>query len=216
MIYKRFMCGIGFLKSIDRVFICFFFLLILSYVQPVRGQDHSGLIGAIKSRQKIETLDLSSDESLFFMEALLKRDAIISGFKIRQRLLSLPYEELTGLKSRAAVPGLGRLEDMLSVCIEKTDYFVQNVDILFDIRPARHRAPFTEDVRGKPHMLSEIEPFAEHLYFYNPLLRFKPDDLIEAENGHRVNPGYKEKKENIMLRTDTPSRPCIPSPPGSS
>ncbi|MEI6631309.1 MAG: hypothetical protein WCL25_01685 [bacterium] len=147
-------------------------------------------------REKIFLSDLYGS-GLITLNRSLSQGNLLDYFKVREKLLSLPYEELSALKERVkekgSLPELGSLIEALLDKVEKKEIYLLNEDIFIDNTPVLKEFPFYEGAT-QGHEIAALRPYAEHLYYNNLKLRYRKNSLLRETDSLWVSRYGVQKK----------------------
>ena len=165
-----------------------------------------------QDRKKIISSDLSKDASLFLLNSYSSGEDIINYFTVRQKLFSLPYEELVVIQERIKkLYPMEKLDTLLNAALsdmEEKNIALLIEGILINNKPFLAEAPFYEK-KEEGLNITELKPYAERVYLYNLKLKYKKAELTKKEEELWINPG-NIKKEGPSRIPDLPdySLPC--------
>lgn len=182
------------------VFSCFFFSALPGYcVEFDEGE------------REILDLNLSQRQGVVSLNNYLASDNILDYLSVRERLLTLSYEEL--LEFYKQIKALGSLEKLITLTEdlisqkEKEDICFLREDILINNRPRIMDSPFYDNAKGYLD-ITELRPYAERMYFYNLKLSYRDQDLFKKSPELWINPGLIAETEGS--RPDTLSEEDSP------
>lgn len=124
----------------------------------------------------------------------------LSYLSIRQKLLSFPYDRLLRLKKgigkNSAAGSLNRLLDRIMYEDQINNMLSFEEEIIIDNQPLLIETPFYEDAENKLS-ITNLKPYAEHLYFYNLKLGYRKNSLIKKNEALWINPRLVGKSEPL-------------------
>jgi len=163
-----------------------------------------------QEREKISHLDFRRIGDIKLLNDILYQDNLLNYFKVRERLLLMPYEQLNMLKKKTSKLGFKNLNSVIDNTIfkmEKDNIFFLTEDIFVDNVPSSKESPFYKD-SVFPLKITDIKPHAEYLYFYNLKLKYRKNTLLKETEEHWINPKENIKeRENILPKSDINSFP---------
>jgi len=158
---------------------------------------------ALGNEIEINLSNLSKKENCDLLNRNLSEENLLNYFKAREKILSMPYEEITQIreltKNTDSMQALNKLLDSIiskkeneGVYLLQEDIFVNNIPQLLD-------SPFCFTDK-KEHNISELTPYAEHIYFDNLKLTYKVSNLLEKTEGFFINPEeYNDSNKRKLL-----------------
>lgn len=149
----------------------------------------------------IPSLNFNDDRDLSFAEGLLSHGNLLDYFSIREKLLSLTYDDLNdvflALENRKI---LGNLKHLVIAVMakQKNEVFSLQEDIFVNNVPFPEKSPFYPDA-GSELKISELKPYAEHAYFYNLALNHCANKLTKKDDFFWVGSKKNEGEERGSL-----------------
>ncbi len=154
-----------------------------------------------QERERISSLDLYSINNIRLLNDILTTNDILTYFKIREKLISMPYQELTMLKKQVVKigvsNGLSKLIDRILHKMENDNLYLLTEDIFVDNVPLSVDSPFYEGSTSGLK-ITDLKPHAEYLYFYNLKLEYRKNTLLKKAETYWINPKENIREEKIM------------------
>jgi len=139
---------------------------------------------SFRERESISRLDLSQNFDIKLLNSYLSDD-ILNYLKVRQKLISLPYERLSELtkltKGNIQNARLNSLLNNIVSRLEAEGVLFTPEDILINNVPLQIDSPFYEESAGNLHITS-LKPYAEYLYFNNLKLIYHKNTLVKLSD----------------------------------
>lgn len=167
-----------------RVFLFFFFIFGL----------FSFTWASLEERRVIHELPLSDNKNIELLSRLLMQENILNLFTIREKLLSLSYEDLLILRKKICNNTHTKILDTFSLGIlakmEGEGIFLLPEDVFINNQPQFVDTPFYPH-RLDNYSITQLKPYAEYLYFDNLKLIYTPRQLLQKDEELWCNPVIK-------------------------
>lgn len=178
-----------------KIIVCFFIIL---FSCSILAFSYKNSEATLEDRKQIISFDLSKDENLIALNNYLCWEDILNYFTIRQKLLSMPYEELIILRERTmkldSAKELNSLIDKILSKMEEENIFLLKEDIFIDNVPVLTDSPFYKG-SVQSFKITDLKAHAEYVYFYNLKLKYKKNTLLKKTETLWINPKEKTGQE---------------------
>lgn len=163
---------------------------------------------AVENKKNILSLDLSKNDNILLLDKFLSGENILNYFKVRQKLIYLPYEELCNIRERTrnigSIKKVNGLIDEIIIQKEKLNIYLLVENIIINNVPLLIDSPFY-NIHSEDLKITDLRPYAEHVYFYNLRMKYKRNNLFKKQKELWINPKkintteIETKKQNRLF-----------------